>query len=184
MVSSVAVDTASQDSGRLYAAQVSLIEKSEAAGPRRWLILSGRPVQARPQAQRMVEQHDIMQLNPVNMLQTVMSHRSRSAARPDSRRGGWCDDVVVGMVADRIEKLHAVDRFILDSFPARGSVAERWTKYSPKRPQAGLGDETEVDEDSPVAHQKARRRDAGGPHTMTMRGADQRLAVVVAGPRR
>src|SRR6202023_2295603 len=85
------------------------------------LILLGPPGAGKgPQAQRLVEQFKIVQLSTGDMLRAAVKDGTPVGLRDKDimARGDLCpDEVVVAIVADRIEEPDARDGFILDGFP-------------------------------------------------------------------
>ena len=85
------------------------------------LILLGPPGAGKgTQAQRLVEQFKIVQLSTGDMLRAAVKDGTPVGLRAKDimARGDLCpDEVVVAIVADRIEEPDARDGFILDGFP-------------------------------------------------------------------
>ena len=85
------------------------------------LILLGPPGAGKgTQAQRLAEQFGIVQLSTGNMLRAAVEARTTVGlkARDIMARGELCpDQVVVAIVADRIDEPDARSGFILDGFP-------------------------------------------------------------------
>ena len=85
------------------------------------LILLGPPGAGKgTQAQRLVEQFKIVQLSTGDMLRSAVKAATPVGVRAKDimSRGDLCpDEVVVAIVADRIEEPDARDGFILDGFP-------------------------------------------------------------------
>src|SRR5580704_6290356 len=92
------------------------------------LILLGPPGAGKgTQAQRLVEQFKIVQLSTGDMLRAAVKDGTPVGLRAKDimARGDLCpDEVVVAIVADRIEEPDARDGFILDGFPRTVRQAE------------------------------------------------------------
>ena len=92
------------------------------------LILLGPPGAGKgTQAQRLVERHNIVQLSTGDMLRAAVAAETEVGlkAKDIMAAGGLVpDDVVIGIISDRIEQPDAANGFILDGFPRTVPQAE------------------------------------------------------------
>jgi adenylate kinase len=92
------------------------------------LILLGPPGAGKgTQAQRLVERHDIVQLSTGDMLRAAVKAETEVGlkAKDIMAAGGLVpDEIVIGIISDRIEQADAANGFILDGFPRTVPQAE------------------------------------------------------------
>ena len=133
------------------------------------LILLGPPGAGKgTQAQRLVERHEIVQLSTGDMLRAAVAAGTEIGlkAKAIMDRGDLVpDDVVVGIIKDRIEKTDARNGFILDGFPRTVGQAEALDKMLKEK---GLNldavVEIKVDEDILLSRIEKRAGETpGGP---------------------
>src|SRR5450631_4759931 len=92
------------------------------------LILLGPPGSGKgTQAQRLVQRHGIVQLSTGEMLRAAVAAETPVGlkAKDIMANGGLVpDDVVVGIISDRIDQADAASGFVLDGFPRTVPQAE------------------------------------------------------------
>ena len=133
------------------------------------LILLGPPGAGKgTQSARIVERHGIPQLSTGDMLRAAVADETPIGlqAKEIMARGDLVpDEVVVGIVADRIEQADARDGFILDGFPRTVAQAEALDRMLERKGIELDGViELKVDEDELVERiaKRARETEARG----------------------
>src|ERR1700693_1794931 len=133
------------------------------------LILLGPPGCGKgTQAQRLMDKHGIVQLSTGDMLRAAVKDATPVGlkARDIMARGELVpDDVVVQIVADRIDQPDAKNGFILDGFPRPAPPAQALPRML-ERKGLGLDAAIELKVDEGILHKRIESRIA----EMTARG--------------
>jgi len=94
------------------------------------IILLGPPGSGKgTQAQRLVKRYGIVQLSTGEMLRAAVAAGTPVGLRAkDVMANGALvpDDIVVGIISDRIDQADARNGFILDGFPGPSGRPRRW----------------------------------------------------------
>lgn len=131
------------------------------------LILLGPPGAGKgTQAQRIVESRNIVQLSTGDMLRAAVAAGTPVGlqAKGVMDRGDLVsDDIICGIISDRIDEPDCANGFILDGFPRTVAQAEALDKLlSEKNIKLDAVIEITVDEDALLARIENRARETGG----------------------
>ena len=167
IVVSVTMDTVAQIQGYLLAHQYEgLIKKVEAAGAHGDEVDPARPAgggQGHAGASVSCRKHGIVQLSTGDMLRAAVAAGTPvglKAKDDHGRAANWCpDEVVVAIIADRIDQPDAKRGFILDGFPRTVPQAEALDRMLAEQgPQARRRDRAQGRRGHPArAHREAGR---------------------------
>ena len=147
------------------------------------LVLLGPPGAGKgTQAKRLVEKYGIIQLSTGDMLRAAVRGGTPVGQRAGAimERGELVpDDVMVGVISERIDEPDAAQGFVLDGFPRTVAQAEALARLLAEK---GLGldavIELTVDEDALLARIENRARESGGERSDdTAETLGKRLAV-------
>ena len=152
------------------------------------LILLGPPGAGKgTQAQRLVEKHGIPQLSTGDMLRAAVAGRHRVGKRAKAVMDAGelvSDEIVIAIVAERIDQADCAKGFILDGFPrtlaqadARRSDAgrERGLRSRCRRSSCVVDDKALVGRIVKRAERGQGRRPAGRARTTIRRSFEERL---------
>ncbi len=131
------------------------------------LILLGPPGSGKgTQAVRLAERHEIAHLSTGDMLRAAVAAKTPvglKAAEIMERGDLVPDEVVIGVIADRIEEPDCAKGFILDGFPRTVPQAEGLSKLlDDKKLQLDGVVELTVDEAALLARIEGRAKESGG----------------------